>query len=126
MKSVWIASAIGIVLLFGGIFFNMKIDGVTKKMQEKEERISVFLEEKNFVMAQKEADELTGYIDDKMIVLASVIDHKLIDDIELCVAEIKGYSKEEYENEALVKCKKLEHLISHLPINYRVNLQNIL
>lgn len=126
MKSVWIASAIGIFLLFGGIFFNMKIDGVTKKMQEKEERISVFLEEKNFVMAQKEADELTGYIDDKMIVLASVIDHKLIDDIELCVAEIKGYSKEEYENEALVKCKKLEHLISHLPINYRVNLQNIL
>lgn len=126
MKSVWIASAIGIVLLFGGIFFNMKIDGVTKKMQEKEERISVFLEEKNFVMAQKEADELTGYIDNKMIVLASVIDHKLIDDIELCVAEIKGYSKEEYENEALVKCKKLEHLISHLPINYRVNLQNIL
>ena len=126
MKSVWIASAIGIFLLFGGIFFNMKIDGVTKKMQEKEERISVFLEEKNFTMAQKEADELTGYIDNKMIVLASVIDHKLIDDIELCVAEIKGYSKEEYENEALVKCKKLEHLISHLPINYRVNLQNIL
>ena len=95
-------------------------------MSQKEEKITELIEKESFAGAEKEIRSLKKYIDDKMIVLASVVDHKNIDEIELCVAEIQGFAKEKAKTNALAKCKKLEHLISHLPINYSVTLQNIL
>ena len=35
--------------------------------------------------------KIEEYIDKKKIVLASIINHENIDDIELCVSELKGY-----------------------------------
>ena len=126
MKSFWAAVVIAALLIGGGVLFNKHIDHVTGEMSDKEEKITRLIEEENFGDANREIDNLKKYIDDKMIVLASVVDHKNIDEIELCVAEIEGYAKEKSRVEALSKCKKLEHLISHLPINYSVTLQNIL
>jgi len=126
MKSFWVALAIAAFLVGGGILFNMNIDNVTKDLSEKEEKITNLIEKESFDGAEKEIEELKKYIDDKMIVLASVVDHKNVDEIELCVAEIEGYTKEKSKTHALTKCKKLEHLISHLPINYSVTPQNIL
>lgn len=126
MKSFWAALAIAAFLIGGGVLFNRNIDTVTREMSEKQQKIAGLIDEKSYEKAEKEIEELTKYIDEKMIVLASVVDHKNIDEIELCVAEIEGYAKEKSKVEALTKCKKLEHLINHLPINYRVTLQNIL
>ena len=126
MKSFWAAVVIAILLIGGGILFNMNIDRVTEEMSEKEEKITTLIEKESFDDAKKEIEDLKKYIDEKMIVLASVVDHKNVDEIELCVAEIEGYTKEKSRIEALTKCKKLEHLINHLPINYSVTLQNIL
>ncbi len=126
MKSFWAAVVIAVLLIGGGILFNMNIDSVTEELSEKEEKITELIEKENFDGAKKEIDNLKKYIDDKMIVLASVVDHKNIDEIELCVAEMEGYTKEKSKVEAITKCKKLEHLINHLPINYSVTLQNIL
>lgn len=126
MKSFWTAVVIAVLLIGGGVLFNRNIDHVTRELSEKEEKITALIEKESFDGAEKEIDSLKKYIDDKMIVLASVVDHKNIDEIELCVAEIEGYAKEESKTHALTKCKKLEHLISHLPINYSVTLQNIL
>lgn len=126
MKSFWAALVIAVFLIGGGILFNMNIDNVTEELSEKEEKITSLIEKENFLDAKAEIDGLKKYIDDKMIVLASVVDHKNVDEIELCVAEIEGYAMEKSKTHALTKCKKLEHLISHLPINYSVTLQNIL
>lgn len=126
MKSFWAAIVIAVLLIGGGVLFNRHIDNVTKEMSQKEEKITLLINKESFSDAGKEIENLKNYIDDKMIVLASVVDHKNIDDIELCVAEIEGFAKEKSRVEALAKCKKLEHLISHLPINYSVTLQNIL
>ncbi len=126
MKSFWVAVVIAALLIGGGILFNRNIDHVTEELSEKEEKITELIEEKKFKAAEKEIEGLKKYIDEKMIILASVVDHKNVDEIELCVAEIEGYTKEESKIEALTKCKKLEHLINHLPVNYKVTLQNIL
>lgn len=117
---------VAVLLIGGGILFNMNIDNVTEEMREKQEEITRLLETGDFEEAEDEIEDLKEYIDEKMIVMASVVDHKSIDEIELCVAEIEGYAKEKDKVEALTRCKKLEHLISHLPINYSVTLQNIL
>lgn len=126
MKSFWIAVLIGVFLIGGGVAFNKNIDSVTEEMSEKEKRITALIASSDFSGAEREIEGLGEYIDEKMIVLASVVDHKIIDDIELCVAEIKGYTGERDRPEAMARCKKLEHLINHLPINYKVTLQNIL
>ncbi|MBR5809085.1 MAG: DUF4363 family protein [Clostridia bacterium] len=126
MKSFWAAVVIAALLIGGGVLFNRHIDNVTEEMSQKEEKITALIEGESYDGAEKEIDSLKKYIDDKMIVLASVVDHKNIDEIELCVAEIEGYAQEKSKTEALARCKKLEHLISHLPINYSVTLQNIL
>ena len=126
MKSFYASIVIAVLLIGGGVLFNKNIDHVTEEMSQKEEKITELLEKESFDGAKKEIDDLKKYIDEKMIVLASVVDHKNIDEIELCVSEIEGYTKEKEKVHALTKCKKLEHLISHLPINYRVTLQNIL
>lgn len=126
MKSFWAAVIIAAFLIGGGILFNRNIDHVTHEMLEKQKKITKLIEQKSFGDANKEIDDLSSYIDKKMIVLASVADHKNIDEIELCVSEIEGYAKEEDKAEAMSKCKKLEHLITHLPANYKVSLQNIL
>lgn len=126
MKSFWVAVVIAVLLIGGGVLFNRNIDTVTREMGGKQEKIAELIDNKNYIEAEREIEDLSKYIDEKMIVLASVVDHKNIDDIELCVAEIEGYAKEEHRAEALTKCKKLEHLINHLPVNYRVTLQNIL
>ena len=126
MKSFWAAVIIAVLLIGGGILFNKNIDNVTDELSEKEKRITALIEDKDFQSAKKEIDGIKKYIDEKMIVLASVVDHKNIDEIELCVAEIEGYAKEGDKTGAMARCKKLEHLIGHLPINYKVTLQNIL
>lgn len=126
MKSFWAAVVIAVLLIGGGILFNQNIDHVTQELADKEGKITSLIEKRDFKSAEKEIQEIKKYIDEKMIVLASVVDHKNIDDIELCVAEIEGYAKEKKKADALTRCKKLEHLINHLPINYRVTLQNIL
>ena len=126
MKSFWAAIVIAVLLIGGGVLFNKNIDNVTEEMSEREEKITALIEKESFDLAEKEIDELKKYIDNKMIVLASVIYHKNIDEIELCVAEIEGYTKEKSRFFALTKCKELEHLIAHLPVNYSVTLQNIL
>ena len=126
MKTFWVAVIIGVLLVGGGVMFNRNIDSVTREMSEKEKKITALLGEKDFAGAERELDELSKYIDEKMIVLASVVDHKNVDDIEMCVAEIKGYTLEQDKSSAIARGKKLEHLIGHLPINYKVTLQNIL
>lgn len=126
MKSFWMALVIAGLLIGGGILFNMNIDNVTEELADKEKKITSLIKEESFDDAKKEIGDLKKYIDDKMIVLASVVDHKNIDEIELCIAEMEGYTMEKVRSEALTKCKKLEHLINHLPVNYSITLQNIL
>lgn len=126
MKSFWTAIVIAAFLTCGGILFNKNIDSVTEEMLEKEKKVSELIESENFEAAEGEIDALKGYIDKKVIILASAIDHKTVDEIELCTVELSGYTELENKAEAMQKCKKLEHLISHLPANYDITLQNIL
>lgn len=126
MKSFWAAVVIAAVLVGGGVLFNRSIDEVTEELSVKEEKIITLVTDKDFGGAENEITELTDYLEEKIIVLASVIDHKIIDELELCIAEINGYIAEKNKTGAIIGCRKLEHLIDHLPKNYKVTLQNIL
>lgn len=117
---------LAVITVSGGILCNTQIDKATKAMTEKEHIISECLLKGDNASALSEIEKLIGYIDEKRTILASTIDHKLIDDIEVCLAEIRGLAEQDEAALALTKCRRLEHLIQHLPTNYSLSLQNIL
>lgn len=126
MKTFVFAMFLAAVTISGGILFNNQIDNVTEAMAEKEHIICVHLIEGDKASALSEIENLISYIDEKRTVLASTIDHKLIDDIEACIAQIRGLAEQGEFSLALSMCRSLEHLIEHLPANYTLSLQNIL
>ncbi|MBO5060949.1 MAG: DUF4363 family protein [Clostridia bacterium] len=126
MKTFLIAMVIAAVLIGGGAAFNFGIEGISEQMSVSCGRITECVEARDFASAQEHTQELAEYIEEKKIILASVIEHKTIDDIELCLSELAGYTESEMFSDSLVRCRKLEHLIRHLPANYSVTPQNIL
>lgn len=126
MKTFILAVILAVVTIAGGVLFNMQIDSAALVMEGREKLISSHISQESFDEALSEIEELSKYIDEKRTVLASAIDHQIIDDIELCVSELRGCAEQKSASLALIKCRRLEHLIAHLPTNYSLALQNIL
>lgn len=126
MKTFLTAMVIAAMLVVGGIAFNVCIDGISQELTAECDAITGLLTAEEFSSAAERIEALSDYIDRKKIILASVINHESIDDIELCISEIEGYTDCKMSAEALVRCRKLAHLFRHLPANYSITLQNIL
>lgn len=126
MKTFITAMIIAAGLIGGGIWFNYSIDNVAKELMTECDDITELVESGDFGAATKEISEMIDYVDKKKIVLASIINHENIDDIELCVSELLGYTQSGVIAEARVRCRKLNHLLEHLPANYKVKAENIL
>ena len=126
MKTFITAMVITAALVGGGIWFNYSIDAVADELITECEEITELIDTGDFETAAKGIAEIKEYVDKKKIVLASIINHENIDEIELCISELEGYTESGILAEARVRCKKLQHLLKHLPANYKVKAQNIL
>ena len=126
MKSFLTAMTIALAVIIGGIMFNVCIGNLSDRLIDRCEEITQQLNNLDFSEASKGVSEMSEYIDKKKIVLASILNHESIDDIEVCVSELQGYTDNRYLVEALVRCRKLKHLFEHLPADYTVSPQNIL
>lgn len=123
MKTFFFAAGIGIVLIVGGFVFDSFIGDFSEEMlagcKALEDRIS----EDN---ASAEVDGIEKFLEKKKTLLASIINHENIDEIETCITEIKGYIKSGDSKEAMVRCEKLKLLVARLPMEYGLSVQNIL
>lgn len=126
MKTFFLSLVIAAILVGGGLMFNVEIDNTASSLKLECEKISECIASGDNEGAKENVDKIFEYMNDKKMVLASIINHENIDEIELCISELSGYIDKGMEHEAYVRCKKLEHLLEHLPVNYKVNLQNIL
>ncbi|MDD6736317.1 MAG: DUF4363 family protein [Clostridiales bacterium] len=126
MKSFISAMAIAALLIAGGIAFNIGIGKWSENLMEDCDKINDAISEQDFEAAIKEITVLSEKIDNRKTVLASVINHESIDDIEVCVSELMGYADSMEGIEATVRCIRLKHMLEHLPENYSVTAQNIL
>lgn len=126
MKSFITSAVIAVLLVTGGILFNICINNLSEQLMEISEEITAYINEDDFKTASEKVTELSEFVDKKKIILASVINHESIDDIELCLSELQSYSDNQVRIESLVRCKKLKHLFYHLPSNYSISPQNIL
>ncbi len=126
MRTFIIALIIAGVLVGGGLLFNFSIDSLANELMAECDKIYELIDEESFDDATENISKMEEYIDKKKILLASVINHENIDDIELCISELQGYTDKKIAFEAHVRCRKLKHLLEHLPANYMVTLQNVL
>lgn len=123
MKIFFVATIVGALLICGGVFFDRCIENFSVEMLE----ICESLEgETDWNMALKKEEKLQDYLEGKHLLLASIINHDHIDEIEVCITELKGYIMENNSEEATVKCEKLKLLLDRLPKEYGVSLENIL
>lgn len=126
MKSFITALAIAVILVCGGIVFNISINNISNDFRERCERITEEIQSGNYDEAARLSSELAEYSDRKKVLLASIINHENIDDIEMCITELEEYANNKKGAEALVRCRKLEHMFEHLPDDYSIKPQNIL
>ncbi len=126
MKVFRVAMVIAAVIICGGIAFNIGIGVISSEMETECKKITEAVEEGRLYDANEHAKALESYIKNKKTVMASVIEHKTIDDLELCVSELLGYTKGGMSADSLVYCYRLSHIIRRLPANYRISPQNIL
>lgn len=126
MKSFFIAISIFAILLIGGFVFNYCLDNTSEKFLGTFEQISAQVEEGDFEGANKHAQELSEYVDNKKPLMSSILDHGNIDEIEKEISGLLGYTENEDKANSEVCLKKLEHMFKHLPENYKLRLQNIL
>lgn len=123
MKSFFFAAAIGIALIAGGMVFDSCIEDFSAEMLKCCEALEKDIKSGD---ASGTAGDVEAFLNSKKTLLASIINHENIDDIESCITEIKAYIAGEDIDEAAVRCEKLKLLIERLPMEYGLSLQNIL
>lgn len=126
MRTFLVSILIAALLLGGGLLFNSGMNRVSGELAAQNSEALKSITAGDFVLASTLAEQMNDYITKKYTLLATVVDHNIIDDIELCVSELTGYTEKEDATEARVRCLRLGKLIRRLRTNYNVTLQNIL
>ena len=126
MKSFITALVIAAVMVAGSIFYSAHLDDLSKEMAKDNEEITRLINEEDYEKAREKVQELSDFVDEKKIALATTMDHADLDKIEINLSELHGYVEGEMKTDSLARCKVLDVLFNHLPKNYKLKLENIL
>ena len=126
MKSFICAMIIAALMTCGGIAFNIGIRSISDSFTAGCDKINAAAANGDFDAALEEISGLSDAVKKRKTVLAAVINHENIDEIEVCISELSGYVENGDRTETAVHCLRLRHLLEHLPENYSVTAQNIL
>lgn len=126
MKSVVVALLILAIIVGGSVVYTNNLDKVSKNLVLKNDKLYTLISEEKFDEASKLLSELDDEIDEKRILLASVIDHTELDKIVLNIAQAKAYVSEHKKDDSLSYVSGLDSMFSHIPKNYHVKIENIL
>lgn len=117
---------IAALMTCGGIAFNIGIRSISDSFTAGCDKINAAAANGDFDAALEEISGLSDAVKKRKTVLAAVINHENIDEIEVCISELSGYVENGDRTETAVHCLRLRHLLEHLPENYSVTAQNIL
>lgn len=113
-------------IIINGIIFSIYIEGLSDEMLIYSSEISYLLDEENFDLALKKTNELSDFIEEKKVMLASTTDHNKLDEIEKTLAELASYIESRKKHDSLAKCEVLDFLFEHFPRDYMLKAENIL
>lgn len=126
MKSVVVSVIIAVIVVAGSLFYTRSLERVSGELIEINKQISERIEAEDYSGANSEIERLTEYLDSRRAVLDAIGDHEEMDNIEMNLSELEEYAKGEKKTDALSRCRVLNFLFEHLPLNYKLKLENIL
>lgn len=113
-------------IIINGIIFSIYIESLSEEMLTYSSEISYLLDKENFDLASKKTNELSDFIEEKKVMLASTTDHSKLDEIEKTLAELVSYIESGKKHDSLAKCEVLDFLFEHFPRDYMLKAENIL
>ncbi len=126
MKSVIISIAIAALIVAGSLFYTKNLEKVSEELRGINDKVSECIEGGDYFGADAEIDRLTAYFNSRRAVLDMIGDHEEMDKIEMNLYELTEYSRGQKQTDALSRCHVLDFLFEHLPLNYKLKLENIL
>lgn len=126
MKSVVVSVIIAVIVIAGSLFYTRSLEKVSGELIEINKQISERIEAEDYSGANSEIERLSAYLDSRRAVLDAIGDHEEMDNIEMNLSELEEYAKGEKKTDALSRCRVLDFLFEHLPLNYKLKLENIL
>lgn len=126
MKSVVVSVIIAIIVIAGSLFYTSSLEKVSEELIEINKQVSERIEAEDYSGANSEIERLSGYLDSRRAVLDAIGNHEEMDNIEMNLSELEEYTKGEKKTDALSRCRVLDFLFEHLPLNYKLKLENIL
>ena len=125
IKSFVFSLCLAALLITGSIFYNLKLEKASSGLLLTLNKITQSLENENFTSAHKQTLLLEKNVKNLEIYFASLGNHQEIDNIEMTLAEMKSYIKDNQRHDALAKAQVLNFLFYHLPKNSRLKPENI-
>lgn len=126
MKSVVVSVIIAVIVIAGSLFYTRSLEKVSGELIEINKQVSERIEAEDYSGANSEIERLTEYLDSRRAVLDAIGNHEEMDNIEMNLSELEEYTKGEKKTDALSRCRVLNFLFEHLPLNYKLKLENIL
>lgn len=126
MKSFIASLIIAVIIVSGTVFYTHRIELVSEKLAEDNQKIISLIEKDDFDSASEFTKDMADYVDKKKIALAIIMDHSDLDKIETSIAELQGYIEGKVKTDSVAKCNTLDVMIRHMPKNYKLKIENIL
>lgn len=126
MKSVIVALVLSAAVMVGSTAYTSKIDIVTKKMQDINSEITIYLENNDFINARKKTEEMKDCIEKHTSLLETMGNHEETDKIAINLSELERFIAGEKCTDALAKCGVLGFLTEHMREAAHLTIENIL
>lgn len=126
MKSVVISVIIAAIVVAGSLVYTRSLENVSEELMSINEQVSKYIENEDYLSAESEIAHLKAYLNSRRAVLDAIGNHEEMDKIEMNLYELEEYSNGEKKTDALSKCRVLDFLFEHLPLNYKLKPENIL
>lgn len=126
MKSVIVSVLIAAAIIAGSIVYTRHLENLSEEFLRINKKVTEYVDAEDYFNADAEIEHLSAYLDQKRVVLDATGNHDEIDKIKMNLSELAEYSGGQKKTEALSKCRTLDFLFEHLPMDYELKLENIL
>lgn len=126
MKGVIISLCIAAAIVTGSLIYTKHIDNVSERLSQMNITVRESLDREDFVSASAATKNIEDYLERQRTLLAATANHEELEQIEINIAEMRGYIGGEMKADAISRSNTLGFLFEHMPKNYKMHLENIL
>lgn len=126
MRSLVVSLVIGVAIVWGSVAYTARLESLSKEMLAVNSQIMDYIEHEEWDKAEAKIQYLYNFVNDRRMAMEATGDHEVLDKIEMNISELIAYNDAEMKADAMAKCQILDFLITHLPKNFKLKIENIL